>query len=429
MKIIIIDVMIKSLSPLLIGDGDKDLLIDQESNMAYLPATSIAGSFRSYLRETDEDYAELFGYQSKNESRMSSVYIRDSFSPIKTIERRDGVRIDGKTGSNVSGGKMDRLYFEKGLKFKLSFKIKGDNCEKQKEMIYKCLKALDMGFIRLGGSKSNGLGRFELITVKETIFNLGNIDDFYRYLKRDYNKTEDITEKINTTPTTSNYILFTMLGELTTPLLIKSPETFDPDSVDDSSIKSGNDYIIPGSSFKGVLKSRIQMIADYFNQSENVHAMFGTSKTQKGRNILSRVFVEESIIENKTYAEEVTYNRIKIDKFTGGVRPSALMNDIPVQGEVGFNVVFRKTDKEEFDDFSIGLILLALKDMGTENLMLGGGAGIGRGRFRANTLNMLQGDTKIEIDFNKKIISDEIKLNNYITSIQSFPMKGGVENE
>lgn len=99
---------VESVSPLFISDGE-DILLDKSTGMAHIPATTIAGAFRAYLDFMDEDSSILFG-DGGNLGTKSSIYIRDAYGCTQGFERRDGVRIDGKTGSSQVGGKIDRFY-------------------------------------------------------------------------------------------------------------------------------------------------------------------------------------------------------------------------------------------------------------------------------------------------------------------------------
>lgn len=425
-NISILKANIISVSPLFIGDNQQNPLMDDGGQMAYLPATSIAGAFRAYLKNIGKDYKKLFGTHEEKNSVMSSVYIKDSFAQINNFDRRDGVKIDNEFGTNVEGQKIERMFVGQGLEFELCFEIHSDNedMKELKEMLYSCLKALDKGLIRFGGNKSNGLGIFELVEAKEVNFNLvNNLDDLIKYLNNDYSNSIDVKKNIDNITLSDDYVEFNMKGQLTTPLIIKSPKTFDSKDVDDRSFKLEDEYLIPGSSFKGVLRSRVEKIGNFFDNLEGAEAIFGTINTQKKKekkdNILSRVFVSESIIDNREFEEKV-YNRTKIDRFTGGVRTGALMNDIPVKGNTQFNVIYRKTGNKNFDNYAIGILALAFRDLGTENLALGGNTNIGRGRFKADTMYIDDGVDIINIDFNKKTISNEEKLDFYVKEVKDF---------
>jgi CRISPR/Cas system CSM-associated protein Csm3 (group 7 of RAMP superfamily) len=244
---------------------------------------------------------------------------------------------------------------------------------------------------------------------------LNNIEDKY-----------DATSEVMGIKLDNHYVNFTVKGELLTPLIIKGAEKLDSNDVDDRSIglklfNNKIEYFIPGSSFKGVLRSRAERIANYFDSLDEAKEMFGELK--EGRdNILSRVFVTESAIEEE---KESRYNRIKIDRFTGGVRHTALMNDIPVKGKTQFDVMYRKKGNKRIDDYSIGLITLALRDLATENLTLGGKDNIGRGRFRADTMKIDDGDSMIDIDFKNMFISNTGRLNEYVRAVKSLTEEEG----
>lgn len=419
-----IEANILSTSPLFIGDDDRNILVDNEEQKAYLPATSIAGAFRSYLNSIGEQDDLLFGEQDN--VQMSKVYIRDAFAKIGNYDIRDGLRIDGETGTNVHEFKIERIYISAGLKFTLNFEIHITD-EKDaglKNLLYKAIKGLNTGLLRFGGHKSSGLGVFKVEEVTEWEYDLENHDDLLKYLKREETDKYDILEKIESTDDSYNYMEFDIKGNLTTPLIIGAPRTFNPQDADNSSIKTGNEkYVIPGSSFKGLLRSRMETIANYFGSREAVMELFGepvkVSKNDKNH-VLSRVFVKESIVDNSSYLEEVMYNRIKLDKFTSGVSHGAVMQDVPVKGSTQFNVIYRKKGNEEYDNYAIGLIILALRDLGVENIGVGGNENIGRGKFRADILTIKEGRENIVIDFENRTISDGKALSKYIEAVQGF---------
>lgn len=421
-NIVIIKAEIESISPLNISDGE-GLLIDN-TGKAYMPATTIVGSFRAYLDSIHEDTKDLFGEDNKN--IQSRVYVKDSFADNPRYERRPRVRINTELGSAQDKGKFEEIFFSKGLSFNLEFKIETDkdnndkhDNEKDKMKIYKALKALNSSLIRIGGNKSNGSGVFKLVNVKEINYDLTKNKQWLKYLKRDELPADDIKEKILSIENPEDYVEFNLKGKLTTPLLIGAMESFDSEKVDSSSMLSSDEHIIPGSSFKGVLRSRIDKIGKLFNNNKIADEMFGEIKDYKNgeNNFSSRVFVNEAIIEE---GKESVYNRIQIDKFTGGVRKTGLFDDMPVQGSTEFKVIYRKQNNKIKDDYAIGVITLALRDLGNEDLSLGGGFSIGRGRFKASYMSIIDGVEEMNIDFDKEIFSNKEKLDKYIKSVRTF---------
>jgi len=113
--------------------------------------------------------------------------------------------------------------------------------------------------------------------------------------------------------------------------------------------------------------------------------LFGYVKEDKKDAKASRIIIRESLIDG---GELLTYTRNKVDRFTGGVVDSALFDEMPhYHGKVKLNIAIKKPEKWE-----IGLILLALKDMGNGIQPVGGGANIGRGILKAQKIS-IQSDT------------------------------------
>jgi hypothetical protein len=82
-------------------------------------------------------------------------------------------------------------------------------------------------------------------------------------------------------------------------------------------------------------------------------------------------------------------SRIRIDRFTGGVYPGALFDEQPILGQKTsqphLELIFEIRKPE---NAFIGLLLQLLKDLWTEDLPLGGEAGIGRGRLTGLSANL-----------------------------------------
>ena len=64
----------------------------------------------------------------------------------------------------------------------------------------------------------------------------------------------------------------------------------------------------------------------------------------------------------------------------------------------------------------VGLLLLVFRDLCTENLNLGGGYAVGRGYIKADTLQLIDGETFI-YDFNSPDKHVEDKFNSYISEL------------
>lgn len=421
MKIIsIIKVEIESIAPLDISDGE-EILLDNETGMAYIPATTVAGSFRAYLDSIEVNSDRLFGNRGENRSK-SNLYIRDLFTDNKGLEERTIIKMDKKTGTSVDGIKIDKQYLKSGLNFRLNFKIEStrEDIGEDKKLIYKCLNALDNSWIRIGCNKSSGLGIFKVKKVEQVDFDFNDKNEWLKYIKDNHSNTVDITKRVLDGNEETSFVQFNIKGSFTSPVLIGISKYYDPEDVDNKSMMSGDEYIVPGSGFKGVLRFRIEKIANYFGNSKIAKEMFGDTEIDgKSENILSRVFVREAVIDTSGF-EQTNYNRIKIDKFTAGVRKGGLVDDTPVQGSVEFNIIYRKQGNIEKDKYAIGIIALALRDFGNENLSIGRDYKIGRGRFKAESMSIIEEKTEIEIDFIQKTISNGEYLDKYIKAVRIF---------
>lgn len=160
-------------TPALLGSGDAEglvdmpLLLDPLEGRALLTGSSIAGALRNYLRRYDKfcksDYAEmLFGTESgESTSSQSLVFVDDSLGDKPSVELRDGVAIDPRTGTAEDKARYDLELLKVGSSFKISFELlvpEGREKELNKGLAI-ALQGLENGEISLGGRKSRGFGR------------------------------------------------------------------------------------------------------------------------------------------------------------------------------------------------------------------------------------------------------------------------------
>lgn len=406
-KIIIkLKLEMENISPLHIGADNGDILIDKEENAAYIPGTTLAGAFRGYLSHNGyKNISKLFG----EGSNMSNIFLYDSFSNLRGMEIRPSVRIDKELGAAKDGGKFERNFITNEHKFILEIEIFATNdyeAEDYKKAIYSCIAGLNNGNITLGSFKSSGAGVFKINRIEENITNLKNIKELFSYLKQENEFKTISIDIINKNSFTINDITFSLDGIIETPLLIKGEDEMDADTVDGSQIKNQNgEYIIPGTSLRGVIRAQAERILSYHNKDEVSKYVFG-SEDHKEKKIASRFKAFDSVIKDK---KEGIYNRIKIDKFTGGVIKGALMNDAPVMGNVTLEGKLKYTEGTENEKIAVAVLGLVFRDIALGNLSLGSGYNIGRGRIKGKKLLITKGkETIYEYDFN----SQELKVDN-----------------
>ncbi|TCS78933.1 RAMP superfamily CRISPR-associated protein [Tepidibacillus fermentans] len=406
---------VKNIGPLHIGTGDNEILIDPTENKAILPATSIAGVFRSYVSEHDgvEKANEIFGSQE----RESQIYFYDSLSDQKNVERRPGVRIDPATGAAMKNHKLEREYLGANHQFLLKMEVYSEN-EDQKEkltnLLYQCLNALDQQHINFGGHGTTGVGFFQLVKVEKEEFDLEDAHSLGNYLKRE-GVREEVTDLVKNISLPLDMMEIELDGHLTTPLLVKAPSTNNADLPDAENIRnSDGQYIIPGSSLKGVLRNQCQRILNYYKKPYVIEIAFGKDTKEYEERAKGRVFIDDSIVEQKGQNSGV-YHRIKIDRFTSGVFGGALMTEEPILGSISLKVRYKLVHDPKIDHEVIAVLILALRDIGVGNVAIGSGNNVGRGRLQGNKMVIRDGKDTIVIQLDREERSE--KLTQYIRAL------------
>lgn len=180
---------------------------------------------------------------------------------------------------------------------------------------------------------------------------------------------------------------------LASPLLIRSGQNSTeraPDVVHLKSYRPDTNTLMPvlsGTSLAGVLRHRAERIVNTLHKPLTiVEEIFGTdlnnSKTKNAK--ASRLAVHESVIEETT---DLVQTRIAIDRFTGGTYQGALFDEQPIFGEEE-NHLKLELELRNPINYEIGLLLLLLKDLWTEDLPVGGTSSIGRGRLQGKEVTL-----------------------------------------
>ncbi len=422
-----------SISPVSIRDNSDFLKIDVLTGKVYIPGSSIAGAFRnyyeSYINTTcGSDNNRLFGGA---ETGISRLVFYDAFLVENTnkemLASRPGIKIDSEKmsvvssglGSKKSGHKFKRQFLNKGIRFLFSFELNNyeDECDfvKTQKEFEDLLRALAVGDISFGSNKMIGYGRFEINSVSKSIFDLRNFNDMFKYLLKE-TKDVEITEDIVNNGYLSSKVHFRIIARATTPLLIKDEVVRSSDEPDSKNItdNKGN-CIIPGSSLKGVLRSRAEKLAKTFPKIDKqvISNIFGIeSKEDEG--CISRFCCFDTEIRDEMKG---IYNKIKIDYFTGGVVQNALMNEETVMGNMEIECTFNTFGLEEYES-EIGLLLLVIRDLCLEDLNVGSGYAVGRGYIKASKLTLFDGHEMV-YDFDSPDKQVEEQFNSYISKLMS----------
>lgn len=422
---------------------DLPLLRDSISNHALLTGSSIAGALRNYLRERNKGYEEsdrrydsaallfgdLFSYKAeqnitdeaekiklREQDTQSPLIIDDSIStkPIKS-ELRDGVKINSVTRTAENKAKYDLELLQAGTEFPLSFEllIEKDNDEatlikslaialqglepKKDPNDSECQNDSKSGEISLGMKKRRGFGRCHVEEWQVWNFNLEDAGDRNLWLNFEHWRTgfipifnvhTSITEAlginldINGEDKRDRFLLHATF-QLVGSLLIRSGQDSTgraPDVVHLKSHrpnKSKSQSVLSGTSLAGVLRHRAERIVKTLGScSPIVDKLFGFVVGKQSQ--ASRLVVHEKVIEKAT---DLVQTRIAIDRFTGGAYHGALFDEQPIFGGDKTRVCI-ELELRNPKDYEIGLLLLLLKDLWTQDLPVGGESSIGRGRLK-----------------------------------------------
>ncbi len=400
------------LSPVRSGNNENnpETLLTNCNEQLMIQASSLVGAFGEYIEKYNgkETRERLFGKQTlEGILRISDLV----FDKEKTNTRlRPRVRIDQITGTAAGKAKFAVNHIAKDSKgkFELWLFAESKNVDDEK-LIESALSALNNGQIILGAQKTNGFGLVSLNVEKNT-YDLKNDAELDAWLNdKSNNETPVDLDKEKET----DYIIFTLSGKIEN-FLIKD---LDVEVINKKRIAvniseptaNGNKPVIPGSSFKGVIKNACSLIAKKLNvpQSEfNKYFGADTQKNSEGKNkpVPGRILFSDTILDKRNY-HEVT--RIRIDRFSGGVISNALLNErLETSDKVELTVKVPKDAQA-----MCALILFALRDMAEGRLNIGSGYNAGHGFFKDAYVTAVTPDGKqIKVEHEKNLSDNEKAL-------------------
>lgn len=398
---IILKATLRNLSPLMIGKGAgdaADVEVVQWGNDAkpYIPASSLVGRLRQYLNpEANPQYFDYLGSKGTDlENQRQSHFIVDDLVPVQTpgadIIRRDGVRIDAKTNTAEAGKKYDYQVVEPGIDFPLSIEItlrNGMEMEKALHFVGAIYHALHQDEFYLGANSNSGLGKMECRNFSAWHFAFPeHADQWFEYLT-----TATPAEALRladpaslyTAPDSAAFVIkarFRIKSSLITGAY--GIESKEPDK---SQLKSRNKFVISGKSIRGAIRHRALKILNTLGEPDavaQVENLFGIvdEEEKKGpkRVIKGRLRVAESILKPGA-VEAMVQERIRIDRFTGGVISGGLFSSEPIWTSGTEMIELQFSIHESPNLHEKKLLLLLLKDLWLADLAIGGEKNIGRG--------------------------------------------------
>ena len=412
---------LQTLAPLRIGSGMDDgltdiLILKNKQGNPVIPGTSLAGVLRGEIAAVygEAAAAKMFGSLEGEDVNQSLLSISDVVLDAADIIVRDGVAIDPVLGVGIAGAKFDFEALERGalgdLLMELTlrqqdldwpadgFKYTHDRFAAAGDCygdMAATLADLLSGGINVGSMTAKGYGRLagkEAVAYYDFDFRQPQAaEQWLTYLATGKLAKAAYVGSGENALAEQNFYLQADCA-LQGALLIRNDDlTAEQEAANISAVqlKSGKDYVIPGTSWKGVLRSRAHKILlaltghDAGRAKAFLDDCFGFSaQGTEVQGKRSRLSVEESYISSSDL-KAMVHSRNRIDRFTGGTVDSALFTDEPVwRQEREQPVITLKLCVKNCREAEAGLLLLFLKDLWLGNVNIGSGKGIGRGVLR-----------------------------------------------
>ncbi|MGV9200669.1 MAG: RAMP superfamily CRISPR-associated protein [Promethearchaeia archaeon] len=454
------------LSPLILGSGemknsDNDLIRNGEGN-PFIPATSLAGTLRSFLfkffpgndgNAEDPIVSLLFGEKKeeleKNEiahKSLLSFYDQEIISEEYKVSIRDGVKIDKFKNVAEEGAKYNYEILEPHIEFTFYLKLiirekhlNRHNPEDLLSRLYFILYAMKNNYISIGAKTNRGYGRISLNDLKILRLDMKTEKGAEQWINFEWHsdwdrKYEDdnLLDLNNLCPNNLsleevekalNKDIFTIQAQFSIPysVLIRSYNPL-PSEEDVKHLTINGTQIIPGTSWAGAIRSALNNIkraiksnytsADHKEKIDDrftdmIKALFGyvdeSADEESAINArASKITVHETEINHN---KMLSYSRNCIDRFTGGAIQGGLFSEKVSNG--GDVKLIIELDKPE--DFEIGLLILAIFELSFGLQPIGGTSSIGRGLLKCQSIEILENNYEFDDFKNSKICNQYLK--------------------
>ncbi len=429
-------------SPLLIGDGLGETaenfsdvhVLKNAADEPFIPGTSLCGVLRDWLDKISPEFVvKIFG---NLDDMQSSIQLDDIALENGEIIFRDGVRLDGVTGTVDGSGKYDFEVVERGatgdLRLLMTLRVahvdqkifdaKNYSLDEIIKVIARLLKKLQDG-IRLGALTTKGFGLVVVENLNACIYDFRKKSDVAAWLleKTSPHKISPSTEKNLASP--KDFVVDANF-KFNSSFIVRDYAVSDSDKekkISAVTMKSRGEFVIPGTSLKGILRHRAEYICKKFDVDKNfLEELMGTTERK------SRFIVAESYVAAKNFSE-VVHRRTKIDRFTGGTMQGTLFTTKPAYQKISD----LPTLKIHFEirgakDSEIGLAIFLLRDMWLGHVAIGGEKSVGRGTISGLSAEMNFDGKTYKLGANGKIlVGDKTELEKFAAALKNFA--GGVD--
>ena len=446
--------VLKLKSPLLIGDGAGETadnfrdvhVLKNHDNKPFIPGTSICGVLLDWFKGNYARWTEKFFGDEKN--LQSSIQIDDVVLENGKVVARDGVRIDGATGIVDGNGKYDFEVVERVAsgKFCLMMTLRGVHVDQKifdaknyslNEItdVFSILLGKLRDGISIGALTSKGFGRVVVENLSANFYDFRDKSDVAAWIFRNdaEHKILPSSEKI---PARRKDFVVDANFKFNSSFIIRDYDTgaavkkFSEDDktkpISAFTLKSCGDFVVPGTSLKGILRHRAEYICDKLRVDKNfLEDLMGNSPSDKNstadKKIKSRFIVEESYIAPKKFVE-VEHTRTQLDRFTGGTLQGTLFTTKPAY-QKNFDAPTLKIHFEIRDakDFEAGLAIFLLRDLWLGHVAIGGEKSVGRGTVSGLSAEIFFDGKTYKLDANGKVIDgDKTEAEKFAAALKNF---------
>lgn len=390
--------------PLHIGNavgGIEEVLVHPVNGLPFIQAASIAGIFRKCCdRMNPELTKNLFGTAIVDSiETQSRVRFSDGkFSNNIIMELRPHVRINRKRGSvdaaSDSGQKFNMEYIGAGAEF--VFTIYLYYVEESESFLKTAMEEILAVFqnegLQFGAKKSSGAGQVFLSELRYKEFDLRDQKGRNEWINEDnldiceYNRMKKL-EKI--TSGCKAYTV-TVKGRTEGSILVKGLSGgFGKNAPNSENIRNAQrEYIVPGSSLRGAIRSQMEKIAFYLKREALIMSAFGTANNDDETGNIGNLVFYDTIIEKTEFNVETPLSyRIHIDKFTGGVFQKGLFREKNAAGSMNLKIDIQNRN---YPKATLALLILALRDLAIHTMSLGSGYSTGKGMIDVKEIEILR---------------------------------------
>lgn len=438
MNLTVYQFKIKNKTPLIIGTGEDGIEgIYKQDGLPVIPGTSLGGAYRDFIKK---EYKDLYGelYKKEKQEKLPILFhdieLEDKDISYENLySYRNRVEIDNVYNTAKDKSLVTEYQVNIGNDFWGTVELKevSDDLAKSelRDSIEEFIAKLVQGKIGIGKNSSLGFGKFnstQQYLFKKKEFDFSKKEEFDSYLE--YNPKEElklgeevVDYKGKRVINDSIEIIFS--GKCEDGLFIGGKSQRKDEKKIGISFNENGISKIPASTIKGFFRANVEKILstlNIFNKTEIVETMFG-SEDKKG--VL--YFEDAELLDRKT----IEQNRIKIDRFTGGVFTGGnFNNEVITSNKVEIKVSMKKTNGIE-DGRTMSLIAIVMRELGYGNLAIGYGKNIGYGKIVGEEIKIIGEEVEDELmnESEKNIIKyrfhkneENIRFCRHINSRRNF---------